>query len=38
MKYFIGGEASGDLHGSNLAKHLILNDSNAVIQAWAAIG
>lgn len=35
MKYFIvAGEASGDLHGSNLAKHLILNDSNAVIQAW----
>ena len=35
MKYFIvAGEASGDLHGSNLAKHLILNDSHAVIQAW----
>ena len=35
MKYFIiAGEASGDLHGSNLVKHLKLKDANAEIQAW----
>jgi lipid-A-disaccharide synthase len=32
--YFIAGEASGDLHGSNLAKALLLQDSNATIQGW----
>ncbi len=32
--YFIAGEASGDLHGSNLAKALLGKDSNAVIQGW----
>jgi len=35
MKYFvIAGEASGDLHGSNLVKHLRLKDASAEIQAW----
>lgn len=35
MKYFvIAGEASGDLHGSNLIKHLKLNDTNAEIKSW----
>jgi len=35
MKYFvIAGEASGDLHGSNLIKHLKLKDETAEIQAW----
>lgn len=35
MKYFIiAGEASGDLHGSNLVKHLKLKDEAAEIQAW----
>ncbi len=32
--YFIAGEASGDLHGSNLAKALLGKDKNAVIQGW----
>lgn len=35
MKYFIiAGETSGDLHGSNLVKHLKQLDTAAVIQAW----
>lgn len=32
--YFIAGEASGDLHGSNLAKALLLKDPAAEIQGW----
>ena len=35
MKYYIiAGEASGDLHGSNLIKALQVHDSQAVIRAW----
>jgi lipid-A-disaccharide synthase len=35
MKYFLlAGEASGDLHGSNLAKALFQKDANAEIQGW----
>lgn len=35
MKYYIiAGEASGDLHGSNLIKHIIERDANADIRAW----
>lgn len=35
MKYYIiAGEASGDLHGSNLIKELKLLDANANIRAW----
>ena len=35
MKYYIiAGEASGDLHGSNLIKALHQFDNQAVIQAW----
>jgi lipid-A-disaccharide synthase len=35
MKYYIiAGEASGDLHGSNLVKALKLKDSQAEIWAW----
>lgn len=35
MKYFIlAGEASGDLHGSNLIKAIFKLDPNAQIQAW----
>jgi lipid-A-disaccharide synthase len=35
MKYYIiAGEASGDLHGSNLIKHLHLLDVNATIKCW----
>jgi lipid-A-disaccharide synthase len=32
--YIIAGEASGDLHGSNLIKALHREDKNAVIQCW----
>lgn len=32
--YIIAGEASGDLHGSNLIKHLRSLDSKAKIRAW----
>ena len=35
MKYYIiAGEASGDLHGSNLMKALFKNDNNADIRFW----
>lgn len=35
MKYYIiAGEASGDLHGSNLMKALYKEDSNATIRFW----
>ena len=32
--YIIAGEASGDLHGSNLIKELYKKDSEAEIRAW----
>lgn len=32
--YIIAGEASGDLHGSNLIKELLKVDSEADIRAW----
>lgn len=35
MKYYIiAGEASGDLHGSNLMKALVKNDLNAEFRFW----
>jgi lipid-A-disaccharide synthase len=35
MKYYIiSGEASGDLHGSNLMKAIFQQDSNAEIRFW----
>ncbi len=35
MKYYIiAGEASGDLHGSNLIKHLHEQDQHADIRCW----
>lgn len=35
MKYYIiAGEASGDLHGSNLIKAILKNDPSAQIQCW----
>ncbi|PLW92472.1 MAG: lipid-A-disaccharide synthase [Marinilabiliales bacterium] len=35
MKYYIiAGEASGDLHGSNLASEIFSNDTEAQIQGW----
>ena len=35
MKYYIiAGEASGDLHGSNLIKAIVKNDPSATIQCW----
>jgi lipid-A-disaccharide synthase len=32
--YIIAGEASGDLHGSNLIKAIKAKDAHAVIQCW----
>lgn len=32
--YIIAGEASGDLHGSNLIKNIKIIDSNAIIRAF----
>lgn len=32
--YIIAGEASGDLHGSNLVKELKKNDPSAIIRCW----
>lgn len=38
MKYYIiAGEASGDLHGSNLVRALRDADPQARIRAWGAI-
>ncbi len=35
MKYYIiAGEASGDLHGSNLIKQLQIKDASAQIKCW----
>jgi lipid-A-disaccharide synthase len=35
MKYYIiAGEASGDLHGSNLIKELLLQDTDADVRCW----
>ena len=35
MRYFIvAGEASGDLHGSNLVKELLIEDRDAEIVCW----
>ncbi|NRT13334.1 lipid-A-disaccharide synthase [Flavobacterium sp. 14A] len=35
MKYYIiAGEASGDLHGSNLIKQILLKDAQAEIRCW----
>ncbi len=35
MKYYIiSGEASGDLHGSNLIKQILLMDTGAQIRCW----
>ncbi len=35
MKYYlIAGEASGDLHGSNLIREIKLRDANAEIRCW----
>lgn len=35
MKYYIiSGEASGDLHGSNLIKNILLLDNKAEIRCW----
>jgi len=35
MKYYIiSGEASGDLHGSNLVKEIFKRDAEASIRAW----
>lgn len=39
MKYYIiAGEASGDLHGSNLMKGLLRNDPEAIIRFWGGAG
>lgn len=35
MKYYIiSGEASGDLHGGNLIKQLLLLDAEADVRCW----
>jgi lipid-A-disaccharide synthase len=39
MKFFIiSGEASGDLHGANLAKQLLLQEQTAQIVGWGGDG
>ena len=35
--YIIAGEASGDLHGSNLIKALGKKDLNATFRCWGGI-
>jgi lipid-A-disaccharide synthase len=38
MKYYIiAGEASGDLHGSNLIKELAKKDNAATVRCWVEI-
>lgn len=38
MKYYIiAGEASGDLHGSNLMKGIYAEDSSAVVRYWGGV-
>ena len=38
MKYYIiAGEASGDLHGSNLMKGIYAEDPQADVRFWEAI-
>lgn len=38
MKYYIiSGEASGDLHGSNLVREIINKDKDARIRAWGGL-
>lgn len=32
--YIIAGEASGDLHGSNLIKALLAQDTDAIVRCW----
>ncbi len=32
--YIISGEASGDLHASNLVKHLKIEDPEAILRGW----
>ena len=32
--YIIAGEASGDLHGSNLIKALLKKDNEALVRCW----
>src|SRR3989304_1947026 len=32
--YIISGEASGDMHGSNLMHEIKLHDKNAVFRCW----
>ena len=35
MKYYIiAGEASGDLHGSNLIREILIRDNSAQIRGW----
>lgn len=35
MKYYvIAGEASGDLHGSNLIREIVIKDNAAKVRAW----
>ena len=38
MKYYIiAGEASGDLHGSNLMKAIVKEDPKAIFRFWVEI-
>ncbi|MDR2557186.1 MAG: lipid-A-disaccharide synthase [Bacteroidales bacterium] len=35
MRFFIiSGEASGDLHGANLAKQILLHEPSAILKGW----